>query len=170
MKSKNHIIIKFLDTNLSSSLWHETTNARAYCIDFDVKINFCHFWIIYLFIYRLFEENADLLTLFDRFQELKTKEQQVTSEELAEHATKVMESLDEGIRGLDDLDTFMDFIHQVGATHKKIPGFKPEYFWVSKVYTFINFHHLVTYIMYNFEGHLMWIEIKIALLYECRNV
>lgn len=69
--------------------------------------------------------------MFDKFQELKTKEEQATSEELAQHATKVMESLDEGIRGLDDIDAFMDFIHQVGATHKKIPGFKPEYFWVS---------------------------------------
>jgi len=78
---------------------------------------------------KLFEGNAELLTLFDKFQELKTKEQQATSEELAAHATKVMESLDEGIRGLDDLDAFMDFIHQVGASHTKIPGFKPEYFW-----------------------------------------
>lgn len=72
--------------------------------------------------------------LFDKFQELKTKEQQATSEELAEHATKVMESLDESIRGLDDVDAFLDFVHQIGASHQKIPGFKPEFFWVSLIH------------------------------------
>lgn len=78
---------------------------------------------------KLFEEHADLLNMFDSFKELKTKEQQATSEELAEHANKVMNTLDEGIRGLDDLDTFFEFIHQVGASHRRIPGFKQEYFW-----------------------------------------
>lgn len=95
-----------------------------------------------MFIYyfhRLFEENADLLILFEKLKDLKTKEEQVTSEELAAHATKVMESLDEGIRGLDDMDTFLDFIHQIGASHRKIPGFKPEYFWVSLEITRTNY-------------------------------
>lgn len=87
---------------------------------------------------RLFEENAELLVLFDKFQELKTKEQQVTSEELAEHATKVMESLDEGIRSLDDVDAFLNFVHQIGVTHRKIPGFKAEYFWVSRFLLFLS--------------------------------
>ncbi|XP_055630639.1 myoglobin-like isoform X2 [Toxorhynchites rutilus septentrionalis] len=77
----------------------------------------------------LFEEHAELLDMFAKFKELKTKEQQATSEELAEHANKVMTTLDEGIRGLDDLDTFFEFIHQVGASHRRIPGFKQEYFW-----------------------------------------
>lgn len=69
--------------------------------------------------------------MFSKFKELKTKEEQATSEELAEHANKVMETLDEGIRGLDDLDTFFEFLHQIGASHRRIPGFKKEYFWVS---------------------------------------
>lgn len=69
--------------------------------------------------------------MFSKFHELKTKEQQATSEELAEHANNVMTTLDEGIRGLDDLDTFFEFIHQVGGSHTRIPGFKAEYFWVS---------------------------------------
>ncbi|CAD7088506.1 unnamed protein product [Hermetia illucens] len=78
---------------------------------------------------RLFEEHSDLLQLFSKFYDLKTKEQQATSEDLAEHANKVMETLDEGIRGLDDLDTFFEYLHQIGASHRKIPGFKKEYFW-----------------------------------------
>lgn len=82
--------------------------------------------------FRLFEEHSELLDMFANFKELKTKEEQATSEELAEHANKVMNTLDEGIRGLDDLDTFFEFIHQVGASHRRIPGFKQEYFWVSK--------------------------------------
>lgn len=69
--------------------------------------------------------------MFANFKELKTKEEQATSEELQEHANKVMNTLDEGIRGLDDLDTFFEFIHQVGASHRRLPGFKQEYFWVS---------------------------------------
>lgn len=80
---------------------------------------------------RLFEDHGDLLGLFNKFRELKTKEQQASSEELAEHANKVMETLDEGIRGLDDLDTFFEYLHTVGASHTRIPGFKAEFFWVS---------------------------------------
>lgn len=72
------------------------------------------------------------MKLFTKFHELKTKEEQATSEELAEHANSVMSTLDEGIRGLDDLDTFFEYIHQVGGSHTKIEGFKAEYFWVSK--------------------------------------
>lgn len=77
--------------------------------------------------------------MFEKFRELKTKEEQASSMELAEHANNVMQTLDEGIKGLDDLDTFFEFLHQVGASHRKIPGFKVEYFWVSEqfLYTFL---------------------------------
>lgn len=85
--------------------------------------------------YRLFEDHGDLLALFNKFRELKTKEQQASSEELAEHANKVMETLDEGIRSLDELDTFFEYLHQVGASHTRIAGFKSDYFWVSRVFS-----------------------------------
>uniref|UniRef100_A0A6B2E8W4 Putative hemoglobin-like flavoprotein n=1 Tax=Phlebotomus kandelakii TaxID=1109342 RepID=A0A6B2E8W4_9DIPT len=78
---------------------------------------------------KLFEEHAELLNMFTRFKELKTKEQQAKSEELAEHANKVMETLDEGIRSLDDLDAFFEYLHQVGASHRRIPNFTADYFW-----------------------------------------
>lgn len=91
----------------------------------------------FLIARRLFEEHGDLLGLFKQFREVKTREQQATSEELAEHATKVMETLDEGIRGLDDLDAFFEYLHQVGASHTRIPGFKAEYFWVSFHFFFL---------------------------------
>ncbi|KAJ8720409.1 hypothetical protein PYW07_012452 [Mythimna separata] len=77
----------------------------------------------------LFEENEDLLHLFEKFGELKTAEAQMSSEELAEHATKVMHTLDEGIKGLGDIDTFFAYIRHVGATHHQVPGFKAENFW-----------------------------------------
>lgn len=80
---------------------------------------------------RLFEENAELLSMFTKFQDLKTKEQQSTSMELAEHATTVMATLDEGIKGLDDMDAFLTYLHEVGASHTKIPGFNRQYFWVG---------------------------------------
>lgn len=72
--------------------------------------------------------------LFEKFKGLKTKEEQVNSLELAEHASTVMNTLDEGIKGLDNLDAFFEFLHQVGASHRRIPGFKVEYFWVSISY------------------------------------
>ncbi|KAG7198073.1 hypothetical protein KM043_018241 [Ampulex compressa] len=67
--------------------------------------------------------------MFTKFRELKTKEQQSSSMELATHAKKVMTALDEGIKGLDDMDFLLTCLHQVGATHTKIPGFNPQYFW-----------------------------------------
>lgn len=82
----------------------------------------------------MFEEHGELLTLFEKFKSLKSKEDQETSLELAEHATTVMTTLDEGIKGLDDLDTFFEYLHQVGASHRRIPGFKAEYFWVCALF------------------------------------
>ncbi|CAO1426685.1 unnamed protein product [Diamesa serratosioi] len=78
---------------------------------------------------KLFEEHLDLIEMFSKFKELKTKEQQATSEELAEHANKVMETLDEGIRSLDDLDVFFEFLYEIGASHTRIPGFTAAHFW-----------------------------------------
>ncbi|XP_012546380.1 neuroglobin-like [Bombyx mandarina] len=83
---------------------------------------------VLLFI-KLFEENEDLLHLFEKFQELRTTEDLSQSEELAEHANKVMHTLDEGIKGLGDIDTFLAYIQHVGATHHQVPGFKAENFW-----------------------------------------
>ncbi|XP_063217854.1 neuroglobin-like [Bacillus rossius redtenbacheri] len=83
---------------------------------------------VYMFI-KLFEEHQELLGMFERFKELRTQEQQAGSMELAEHATTVMSTLDEGIKQLDDLDAFLAFVTQVGATHRKIPGFHSSYFW-----------------------------------------
>ncbi|XP_011059260.1 PREDICTED: neuroglobin-like [Acromyrmex echinatior] len=83
---------------------------------------------IYMFI-RLFEENAELLNMFTKFRDQKTKEQQSTSMELAEHAKTVMTTLDEGIKSLDDMDAFLTYLHEVGASHTKIPGFNRQYFW-----------------------------------------
>lgn len=79
---------------------------------------------------RLFEEHQELLNLFEKFRELRTRDEQANSMELAEHANTVMTTLDEGIKALDNLDSFFDFLTQVGASHHRIPGFKPEYFWV----------------------------------------
>ncbi|KAL7291733.1 hypothetical protein TKK_0014520 [Trichogramma kaykai] len=74
-------------------------------------------------------ENEELLKMFDKLKHLKTREEQFDSPELAEHAQKVMNTLDEGIQGLDDLDVFLDFLHQIGASHSKIPGFQSDFFW-----------------------------------------
>lgn len=91
---------------------------------------------------RLFEEHAELLALFEKFKELRTKDDQANSLELTEHANTVMNTLDEGIKGLDNLDAFFEYLHQVGASHRRITGFKVEYFWVcikQNIYVYIFF-------------------------------
>ncbi|KAI8432431.1 hypothetical protein MSG28_004825, partial [Choristoneura fumiferana] len=65
----------------------------------------------------LFEENKELLALFTKFSELHTAEHQLSSTELAEHASKVMHTLDEGVKALRDVDGFMTYVRHVGATH-----------------------------------------------------
>ncbi|XP_023225311.1 neuroglobin-like [Centruroides sculpturatus] len=78
---------------------------------------------------KLFEDNEDILHLFKKFQYLKTHEQQRDSMELAQHASIVMSTLDEGIRSLDNMDYFLDYLHSVGKLHRKIQGFNRDLFW-----------------------------------------
>ena len=85
---------------------------------------------ICLLRFRLFEEHKELLTLFTKFQALKTRDEQASSLELAEHAVAVMSSLDEGIRSIDNMDNFQLFLTQIGQSHCKIDGFQKEFFWV----------------------------------------
>jgi hemoglobin-like flavoprotein len=90
---------------------------------------------------RLFEEHKELLNLFTKFHKLTTRDEQASSEELAEHAVSVMTTLDESIRSLDNVDAFILYLHQVGQSHYKIPGFQKEYFWVclNKTKIFFDF-------------------------------
>jgi len=53
--------------------------------------------------------------------------------ELAEHASRVMTTLDESIMSLDKMDFFFEYLHAIGRYHRKIPGFNKEYFWVSRL-------------------------------------
>ncbi|PRD28472.1 UNVERIFIED_CONTAM: hypothetical protein NCL1_32282 [Trichonephila clavipes] len=40
-----------------------------------------------------------------------------------------MNSLDEAINSLENVDQCIDYLHSVGKRHRKINGFKSEYFW-----------------------------------------
>lgn len=78
---------------------------------------------------KLFEENEDILHLFQKFQYKRLHELHRDSMELAQHASIVMETLSEGISFLNNVDYFMDYLHSVGKLHRKIPGFQRDYFW-----------------------------------------
>ncbi|XP_013773183.1 neuroglobin-like [Limulus polyphemus] len=78
---------------------------------------------------KLFQENSDLLNLFTKFQSLNTQESQKDSMELAQHASIVMATLDEGLRALDRVDYFIEYLESVGRFHRNIASFKKEYFW-----------------------------------------
>lgn len=128
---------------------------------------FSHIFTKFCFThYRLFEENQDLLNLFEKFRQCRTKEEQINSMELAEHANNVMNTLDEGIKGLDDLDNFFQYIHQVGASHRRIPGFKVEYFWVSSRFLFIHKNSILNFIKWSLKSIL----VKIVFLRSCINM
>lgn len=86
---------------------------------------------IYMFI-KLFEDHTELLDFFEKFRKLRSRDAQAESLELAEHATIVMNTLDEGIKALEDMDYFFSFLHQIGESHTKIPGFKAEFFMKIK--------------------------------------
>lgn len=79
---------------------------------------------------RLFQDTPELLNIFVKFQSLKTAESQRTDEELAKHATLVMETIDESISSLDKPDYFVEYLESVGKRHVAFAGFKKEYFWV----------------------------------------
>ncbi len=85
----------------------------------------------------MFEDHSELLNMFSKFKELKTKEEQASSLELAEHANLVMETLDEGIRSLDDMNVFYDYLKEVGNTHRRVPGFTADHFWVRFIWFFV---------------------------------
>ncbi|CAG0891456.1 unnamed protein product [Cyprideis torosa] len=78
---------------------------------------------------RLFEDHMDLLNLFEKFQDLRSREEQAESTSLAEHATLVMQTLDQGINSFSDVDKFEVFLTQVGESHRKIAGFRKENFY-----------------------------------------
>jgi hypothetical protein len=79
----------------------------------------------------MFQETPEILAVFVKFQDLKTGEDQRQSEELQKHATLVMTALDTAISSIDDADEFISFLETTGRFHRKIPGFKKDFFWVS---------------------------------------
>ena len=55
-----------------------------------------------------------------------------------------MNSLDEGIKALEDMDYFFSLLHQIGGAHTRVPGFKKEFFWVrNAVTTLLDFLTLI---------------------------
>jgi len=85
--------------------------------------------------------------MFTKFQKLKTRDEQASSEELAEHAVSVMNSLDEGIRSIDNMDNFHLFLTQIGQSHCKIEGFNKELFWVSPYSAFTFFFSSFSFVL-----------------------
>ncbi|CAL4075712.1 unnamed protein product, partial [Meganyctiphanes norvegica] len=77
----------------------------------------------------LFQTHGELLDFFTKFGDLKSRDSQAESMELSQHAETVMAAIDEGIKAMDNVDFLLDLLHQIGASHTKIKGFKKDYFW-----------------------------------------
>ncbi|CAG0879566.1 unnamed protein product [Darwinula stevensoni] len=72
----------------------------------------------------LFVDHCELLNQFEKFQGLEAQDEQAERMELADHARNAIATLDNGIKSLDDLDVFFQYLHAVGETHARIPGFE----------------------------------------------
>jgi hypothetical protein len=83
----------------------------------------------------MFEENHDVQYYFCKFANLETSADLRSSKPLKEHAMKVMETLDDAISNLDDIDYVINMLTSVATTH--VNKFDPnnlQIFWVSVVW------------------------------------
>lgn len=71
-------------------------------------------------------------TLFKSLQAFENVTDLRESTALENHVKMVMYTLDEAIASLDDVDFVVDMLTSVGKTHRRLEGFDPEIFWVSK--------------------------------------
>lgn len=82
---------------------------------------------------RLFETNMDLRYQFKEFKDLTNVADLRKSEGFMEHAILVMCTIDEAINNLDDVPYVIEMLRKTGHSHKRFPGFKSDYFYVSVI-------------------------------------
>jgi hypothetical protein len=71
--------------------------------------------------------------MFSKFKDITSDNELRASEELEQHAMLVMNVLDEAITHIDNYDYIQNILVPAGKVHLKVPGFRPETFYVSMV-------------------------------------
>ncbi|XP_070577476.1 neuroglobin-like [Ptychodera flava] len=77
---------------------------------------------------RLFQKNAELRRMFKNLGEFDDLEDMRESQQLENHASLVMYTIDEAIASLEDVDFVVELLKKIGRTHKRM-DFHPELFW-----------------------------------------
>ncbi|ELT91597.1 hypothetical protein CAPTEDRAFT_27881, partial [Capitella teleta] len=81
----------------------------------------------------MFEENHDVQYYFCKFAKLETSADLRSSRQLRAHALQVMETLDDAISNLDDIDYVINMLKAVASTHvNKFDASNLQIFWVIR--------------------------------------
>ncbi|XP_006822139.1 neuroglobin-like [Saccoglossus kowalevskii] len=77
---------------------------------------------------RLFQSNIELKNMFTGFEEFDDLEDMRESQQLENHASLVMYTIDEAIASIDDIDFVVELLGKIGRTHTRT-DFNPQLFW-----------------------------------------
>lgn len=81
---------------------------------------------------RMFRSQPGLKDLFKDFRDLETDDEMRENEDLEKHATLVMNTLDDAITNIENVDLVLDLLHRIGKSHLRFQGFNVEYFWLAE--------------------------------------
>ena len=85
---------------------------------------------IFLFIYRLFENNEEIFSYFKWVKNTSSVAAVRQNKSLVAHAEMVMRVLDDAISSFSDADSITDLLLTIGASHHQIPNFNGNLFLV----------------------------------------
>ncbi|EDV21775.1 uncharacterized protein TRIADDRAFT_59832 [Trichoplax adhaerens] len=78
---------------------------------------------------RLFEQHPDVQRLFEKIKDVP-HDQLATNENFVFHTTRVMETIDHAVKGIDNLPALTVLLKQLGSSHAQY-NVKKEYFKIG---------------------------------------
>lgn len=115
-------------------------------MDFHLKMTYFHYFFFHIY-FRMFRTNTDSKCIFKKFKELKSDDELRVSETLEQHATGVMNVIDDTIMNIENVDYVFELLNSTGRKHITYEGFSQPFFWVSTdppSKTCISYHFQIT--------------------------
>ncbi|VDI74170.1 Hypothetical predicted protein [Mytilus galloprovincialis] len=78
---------------------------------------------------RMFRTSSDSKGIFKKFKDLKSDDELRVSETLEQHATAVMNIIDDAIMNIENVDYVFELLNSNGRRHSSYEGFSPPFFW-----------------------------------------
>lgn len=78
---------------------------------------------------RMFRTNTDSKCIFKKFKELTSDDDLRVSETLEQHATGVMNVIDDTIMNIENVDYVFELLNSTGRKHSTYEGFSQPFFW-----------------------------------------